>query len=547
MSTVLSLDAIPNEMTADEFWSLLGKIEHAGLGFKRGVGNSVLDAIPAMAMTSGGLIVHGVDKDLNIIGCTLSQNTQDRITRFANECDIEVEVKAVCVDNKELTITAVPETTGRVVTTPDGRLLRRVGGDSQPLRGDALVRFVMARTEHPAEEIVLAKFNPGDFDLKMISDTLRAEGKRPARLSTLGRALIDLGVAIPKGCPQGIGVMQAAAVLFAKDPTRHIGGARVQLVRRNGVGPGPGPAIARNEICGPLITVVDQCLDFIANHSQQHEAVTGLFRESIPEYPVEALREALVNALAHRDYGLVGSTVDVTIWDDRVEVKSPGSLPGHITVDNLRDDHFSRNRRIMRVLRTMGVVEEFGEGIDRMIQIMESRLLAPPKFDASADSVTVTLNNHSQVSLDDQVWLRHFVDNRITLEERRALVVVRHEGWVTPRRLRQLMPDADVSSLLAEATKKGLLVREGTRGGSRYVLSREIVLRAGSEGILTSGRRQQSLLDEINRLGSISTAEAANLLGEDSRVVRKLLNELAQDGLVRAEGQTRGRRYFPVD
>ena len=547
MPTALGLDDIPSEMTADEFWSLFGKVEHASLDFKRGVGNNVLDAITAMAMTSGGLIVHGIADDRTIHGCPLSQNTQNRITRFANECDVDVEVRAVSIEDKELTITAVPEISGRIVTTPDGRLLRRVGGDSQPLRGDALVRFVMARTEQPAEEIPAAQFNPDDFDLKLINSTLRADGKRPARLSTLGQALINLGVALPDTSPQGIEVMQAAAVLFAKDPTQYIGGARVQLVRRSGVGPGPGPSKARAEISGPLLRAVGQSLEFIANHSQQHEAVTGLFREPISEYPVEALREALVNALAHRDYGLVGSTVDVTIWDDRIEIKSPGGLPGHITVNNMRDDHFSRNRRIMRVLQTMDVVEEFGEGINRMIQIMESRLLEPPKFEASADSVTVTLYNHSQVSLDDQVWLRHFVDEGITLEERRALVAARHEGRITPRRLRQLMPDVDITSLLTEAIEKGLLVREGTRGGSRYLLSPEVILRAGSEGILTRGRQQQSLLDEINRLGSISTAEAADLLGEDSRIVRNLLNDLVQTGLARAEGQTKGRRYFPAN
>lgn len=547
MPTVRGLDDIPNEMTEDEFWGLFGKIEHASLDFKRGVGNSVLDAIPAMAMTSGGLIIHGVTDDRTIHGCPLSQNTQNRITRFANECNVDVEIKAIRVGGTELTVTEVPEVSDRIVTTPDGRLLRRVGGDSQPLRNDAFARFVMAQTGHSSEEATLAHIVPGDFDLPMVNEALRAEGRSPTRLSVLGRALIDLGVAIPNASPQRFEAMQAAAVLFAKDPRQFIGGARVQLVRRSGIGPGPGPSQARTELSGPLLTVVEQCLEFIADHSQQQEAVTGILRETIPEYPIEALREALVNALAHRDYGLVGSTVDVTIWDDRVEIKSPGGLPGHITLDNMQDDHFSRNRRIMRVLKTMDVVEEFGEGIDRMIQAMESRLLRPPKFEASPNSVTVTLHNQAQVSLDDQVWLRHFLGDQITLEERRVLVVARHEGWVTPRRLRQLMPDVDITPLLAEATRKGLLVREGIRGGSRYVLSPEVVLRAGGEGILARSHQQQTLLEEINRRGSVSTTEAADLLGQDTRVVRNLLNDLVQSGLARAEGQTRGRRYFPAD
>jgi len=70
--------------------------------------------------------------------------------------------------------------------------------------------------------------------------------------------------------------------------------------------------------------------------------------------------------LAHRDYGRRGTTVDVTIWDDRIEIRSPGGLTGRITLENIRVEHYSRNRRVMRALKLLGLVEEYGEGIDRM-------------------------------------------------------------------------------------------------------------------------------------------------------------------------------------
>ena len=123
------------------------------------------------------------------------------------------------------------------------------------------------------------------------------------------------------------------------------------------------------------------------------------------QYPPAVLREAVLNALAHRDYGLAGATVDVTIWDDRIEVQSPGSLPGHITTDNMRREHFSRNRRVMRVLKILNLVEEYGEGVDRMFNEMEARLMEPPHFSATASSVTVTLYNRSVLSIEDQAWL----------------------------------------------------------------------------------------------------------------------------------------------
>ena len=82
-------------------------------------------------------------------------------------------------------------------------------------------------------------------------------------------------------------------------------------------------------------------------------------------------------------------------------MRSPGPLPGHITIDNMRDEHYSRNPRIMRVLKTMGLVEEYGEGIDRMYREMESRLMEPPAFEATASSVTVTLRNRFLVEVED--------------------------------------------------------------------------------------------------------------------------------------------------
>jgi len=90
---------------------------------------------------------------------------------------------------------------------------------------------------------------------------------------------------------------------------------------------------------------------------------------------------------------------------------------------------------------------------------------------------------------------------------------------------------------------KGLLVRIGEKGGTRYVLSDEVILRAGSQGLEAQNRKRQRLLDEIKRTGGISTAEGAALLGEDPTTVRHLLNDLVTAGLAQATGRTRARRY----
>ena len=544
MASIPRIADIPRQLSPDAFWELFGRLEHAELDFKRGVPADIRDTIAAMAMTHGGLIVHGVDDRRQLVGCPLSQNTQDRITRIAAECGVDVQLLALAVGDLELTVCAVPEVRRRIVTTPDGRLLRRVGGDSQPLRGDAMARFVREREHRAGEDEPLAVVDLSAFDIAAVNQALTADGRPAVRRDGIARALTDLGVAVSAAPPLESRVLRAALVLFAADAREHVRGAAVQLVRRAGVEPGPGPSTAREECAGPLAETLDCCLRFVAAHTRRFEVVTGSRRDALPEYPEPVLREAIVNALAHRDYGLTGATVDITVWDDRIEVRSPGPLPGHITLDNMRAEHYSRNPRIMRVMKTMRLVEEYGDGIDRMYREMEARLMEPPLFEATASSVTVTLRNRMLVDIEDQVWLNQLGSEDVTSDERRAIVAARRAGSVTPRELRAMLPDTDVTALLARTVNKGLLTRIGHRGGTRYELSDAMVRRAGSPGMAARNRRRQVLLDEIRRRGSLSATEAATLLDTSPVVARGLLNELVGLGLARAAGRTRARRYY---
>ena len=195
----------------------------------------------------------------------------------------------------------------------------------------------------------------------------------------------------------------------------------------------------------------------------------------------------------------------------------------------------------MRILKTLRLVEEYGDGVDRMYREMEARLMEPPIFSDTGASVTVTLLNRSLVEVEDQVWLSLLGSYRLTAPERLALVTARREGHVTPRRMRELLPGANAPAMLTGGVAKGLFARVGVRGGARYILSDEVVLRVGATAMEAQSRKQQALLDEINRLGSISTIEGARLLGEERAMVRNLLNDLARAGMVRPEGRTRGR------
>ena len=109
--------------------------------------------------------------------------------------------------------------------------------------------------------------------------------------------------------------------------------------------------------------------------------ITGFTREETTEYPLSVVREAIVNAVAHRDYSIRGEGIRVLMFSDHLEVYSPGRLPGHVTLDNMVTERFSRNEAIVQVLSDLGFVERLGYGIDRMLAAMAEAGLAAPVFE----------------------------------------------------------------------------------------------------------------------------------------------------------------------
>jgi ATP-dependent DNA helicase RecG len=195
--------------------------------------------------------------------------------------------------------------------------------------------------------------------------------------------------------------------------------------------------------------------------------VNKLQREELTEYPPLALREALVNAVAHRDYRISGRRIEVRMYSDRMEVISPGGLPGYITVDNIVEEHFSRNPRIVNGLFQWGYIEELGLGIDRMIEEMVQAGHPPPKFTATPHSFTVTLYNARQRAAVPR-WTRSMNERQA-----RALTYVREEGSITNREYQQLCPDVTAETLrldLVDLVERGLILKIGSKKGTYYIL-----------------------------------------------------------------------------
>jgi ATP-dependent DNA helicase RecG len=141
LPTIPRLALGPARMSRRRFWRRFGRLEHERLEFKASA-NRLAESVVAMAMTAGGTILVGVSDTRRLVGLADVQEALDRVASVANETQVDLDVRWLRVAGAAVLAVSVPVVRPRVVTTPDGRLLRRVGSTNQPLRGEGVLRFL---------------------------------------------------------------------------------------------------------------------------------------------------------------------------------------------------------------------------------------------------------------------------------------------------------------------------------------------------------------------------------------------------------------------
>lgn len=191
----------------------------------------------------------------------------------------------------------------------------------------------------------------------------------------------------------------AGALLFAQDPSAMMPQARVRVLRYDGVKMETGERlnITKERIfCGPLPKVIQGAYELISSMLREFQFLgpDGKF-QTVPEYPEFAWFEGLVNAVTHRDYSFRGDYIRVSMFDDRLEIVSPGALPNIVTLDNMRTTRYSRNPRVARTLVEFGWVRELNEGVKRIYTEMQDSLLNDPVYaEPGGTKVQLTLENN---------------------------------------------------------------------------------------------------------------------------------------------------------
>lgn len=314
----------------------------------------------------------------------------------------------------------------------------KVTGDGFPLRmGDQTIEASESQTLALRFQGLAASFEarPTNLELGGLDPDLLGRKKRGAGHGELSDTDYLLRRKLADRRSSGITLRRAAELVFASQGPDHPN-ARVRVFRVLGSERRFGvehnveelPRIEAN-----LVDVLERTFSVVSGLICRPSRLRGTRFREVPEYPAFCWNEAVLNAVAHRDYSIEGRAIEVWFFDDRMEVTSPGGLPSEITVDELvRGDrrHVSRNPRLVRTLVDLGFMRDQGEGTPRMFAEMAGQFLPEPTLQSAAREFSVTLRNTPTLTEDDHAFIGRLGGADLSGEEFRALLEAHRRGSI---------------------------------------------------------------------------------------------------------------------
>lgn len=429
------------------------------------------ETLVALANTHGGRVLVGVrgPRSGRVEGLPAPVETARQVLEVAQEC-----VPPLVLPPPE-----VVEVKGRdvlVVTVPAGLpcayhwrgcYLHRVQGHNALTAASELRSLLLERSAEGFETLLVEGASLDDLDLARLSAYASAQGDGPANARDLLRrrgCLVDTAAG-PRPTVAGL-------LLFGRHPQAFFPQACILLARYPGTDPAQEPL--RQEAGGPLPDQIHQAEAFVQAHMRRGRMYVDSERVEVTEYPTEAVREAIVNAVVHRDYSIRGDLVRVSMFQDRIEVYSPGRLAGPVTVENIGRERFSRNPAIVRVLCDLGLARGLGYGLAHMRALMEEAHLPAPTFQETRAGFRQVLHGPSGLPLtalpaDAQALARLGLNER----QVQALLYVGETGRISARELQEMCSEVSAETLrrdLAELVSRGLLLKVGERKATYYIL-----------------------------------------------------------------------------
>ncbi|PIU67350.1 MAG: hypothetical protein COS84_04755 [Armatimonadetes bacterium CG07_land_8_20_14_0_80_40_9] len=430
----------------------------------------------AFANTDGGTIAIGIEKDKTISGIRAQQENINLLLQASiNFIEPPIKLKTEYIgclnkdneDDRLLLLEVNPS--DRVHCNTRKETFIRVGDQTRKIGLEQILELAYDRGQANYEYQSAKGSSLSDIDYRLFNKYKEKLGLE----SKAEEVLLARELAI--GRRDKLSLTLGGVLLFAKKPTRWLPKASIRFLKYEGTEEKYGDEmnLIKDVLIAdlPLPKLLDETFRIVNSQLKEFSkpGKDGKFK-TIPEYPEFAWQEAIVNAVAHRSYSITGSNIFVKMLSNRLEVISPGGLPGNIKKENILSSQFSRNPRIARVLAELDYIKEMGEGLNRMFREMKEAGLSEPDIITEANQVILILKN---IKCKKEIYHKEEIEEySLNKRQREVLEYIKTEGNITNREYRRLFnvhrdtAHSDLSTLC----KIGVLDRIGEGRAVRYIL-----------------------------------------------------------------------------
>ena len=448
--------------------------------------SDISDLISAFANAEGGTIVIGIsDKQKTLEG--INNYGEEKINSFINapkDCckpmpEFQEEFLDIINENGKkdrLLLLHIHASVDQIIRSTNDSTFLRIGDKTRELKGVDLRNLEYSKSTRHYEDECNTDAEIEDLDEKLIADYKHRIGADD--LSTYqvlkARGFIRKVNDVER-------LTNAAVLLFASTVTQFYSNCRIRFIRYDGTSAQVGTRmniIKDVNIEEPLPRIIEKAKQFLSIQLREFTALdpkTGLFKTQA-EYPEFAWLEGIVNAVVHREYAMTGNYIRVTMYDDRLEILSPGKLPNLVTVNNIQETKFSRNPQIARVLTEFGLVRELNEGVKRIYADMKEHNLDEPVYTENDQAVTLILkNNIEQRHIKEKISAKSGVDSGVDFGAdsiEKILDEIRKNEKISIAKIADNInvPKRTVERQIKKLKDANILAREGTKNGKWVIL-----------------------------------------------------------------------------
>ena len=346
-----------------------------------------------------------------------------------------------------------------------GKYYYRSGSTLQELRGDALAKFLLKRQGKKWDGVPVPNVTADNLKNETF-DFFRKRATKSKRLEPedLAGTNQELLVSLQLYLDDEKMLKRAAILLFHPQPEKYVTGAYIKI----GYFENEADLLYQDEAHGNLFEQIEKTMDLLfTKYIKALISYEGISRVETYEYPKEAIREALLNAVAHKDYS-GGAPIQIKVFKDRLMIWNDGQLPDNWTISNLLKKHASKpfNPDIANTLFRSGYIESWGRGIEKMISFCKEARIPEPNYSFEASDFLVEFRK-------DIYHKEYLVELGLNERQVKAVLFVKENGKITNSEYQLLnkISSRTAARDLESLVEIGVLKMKGERKGTFYELS----------------------------------------------------------------------------